>query len=525
MKLCLVLLLMSAVLVAQDRSETTEATRVHPVFYKIETVIYSINGWTDTKALERFLDWNYDKLFETQSELDDFLEEKRRLLANNRIFQESSLTYSWVVEEDGGAFVTVEVHVKDSWNILALPIPKYSDSEGLNLSLRIRDNNFLGSMEQLRVNLEFRRSTGGTNSLGGSMDVRLPLDVGGDNWFLGVEASGFYKTGNLVDLSAGWNFSYPFTIETQFYQYGLGQKVSVADSKNTELTFYTFLATTMIFSEHKLTITPSQSMRIFTDYADPDGYFTTSRLDVSLSVPFRTLPRNWNVSFTTGLFGYQQYLFDKPISYSRSGLYTGTFQNLGFGRWDWVENFRRGLTFGINYTYEYNWGQNLHDNRVSAALSVYQVLVDFLMLSGRLRGTFNQQASDAAKMEEVRGVLDTNIQGNFGAYFNSDVTFKVLRVDNFEDWWGWNWMRFFNFELHLNFFTDLGYIFPVSTFKWDQERWVWTGGAEFIGFPLAARSYFLRLSYGVNLRKLEENDYNLLSGNVRELFIGLGHHY
>ncbi len=525
MRFYLVFLLLVAPAYAQDMVPGTSIPNNKPVFFKIDSVKYEINGWTDPKALERYLDWDYERLFNTQADLDAYIEDKKRLLANNRIFQETSLTYSWIVEEDGGGFVVIAVQARDTWNILALPIPKYTDNEGLNLSLRIRDNNFLGTMEQLRINLEFRRSTGGDNSLGGTMDVRFPLDVGGDNWFLGLEASGFYKTGNLIDLSAGWNFSYPFMINAQSYQYGLGQKVSVTDSKKTELTFYTYLSNTITFSDHRLTITPSQSMKVLTDYSDPDGYYTTSRLDVNLSVPLRNLPREWNVSFSTGLFAFQQYLFEKPISFSRSGLYVGAVQNLGAGRWDWIDNLRQGQTFNINYTYEYNFGQERHDNRVGTSLSVYQVVWDFLMLTARLSGTFNQQASDAAKMEAVRGVLDTSIQGHFGTFFNADLTLKILKVNNFQEWWGWSWMRFFNFELHLNLFTDLGYIFPVSSFEWNEERWVWTAGAELIGFPLAARSYFMRLSYGVNLRKLQENDYNILSGNVRELFIGLGHHY
>jgi len=496
-----------------------------PEGFKILAVYYDIQGVTGVRPLERFFDWDYKNLFSTQNEIIEYLEEKKRLIQNNRIFQESDLEYFWEVDQNKIAQVTITVRVKDTWNILALPIPKYSDSEGLNLSLRIRDNNFLGTMEQLRVNLEFKRSTGGTNSLGGSMEIRLPLELGSDDWFLNIEGSGFYKTGNLIDLSAGWSFTYPFLVDKQSFQYGLGQRVSIADSKNTELTFFTFLTTTVKLGNSDLNITPSQSIKILTDYADPDGYFTTSRLDVNLFTPILLLPRDWNVVWRSGSYVYNQYLFEKAISFSRSGVYWGLIQGISAGRWDWVENFRRGLVLGSSYTFEYNFGQIRFDNRVDASLVLHQTAFDLFGISARILGVYHQHTEDVAKMEPVRGVIDSSIQGNYGLFGNLDLTLKIIRVNNFQDWWGWSWMRFFNFEMHFNAFTDWGYIFPIKNLIWDDQRWVWTAGLEIIGFPLAARSYFLRLSYGINLRTLAGNDYNILSGNVRELFIGLGHHY
>lgn len=512
---------------ATDAPETTPSPPPPAsASFRIERVEYTVHGWTDPNALDRFLDWDRDKVFSSFTDLELYLEEKRRLLANNRIFQETRVEYAIATEPaEGPAVVTVTVEVTDTWNILALPIPKYSDNEGLNLSLRVRDNNFLGTMEQLRLNLEFKRSTGGTNSLGGSLDFRIPLDVGDELWFLGIEGSGYYKTGNLIDLTAGWTFAYPFSVGEQIFQYSLGQRVSVSDSKNTELTFFTALSTGIKLGDSRLTITPSQSMKIFTDYSDPDGYFTTTRLDASIGLPVPILPKEWGATYSPGIYLYTQYLFDKPISFSRSGLYGGFRHSLSFGRWDWVENFRRGALVQVSHTAEYNFGQDRPENQVNLSGTLYWDLFGVLGLSTRVIGLYHQNAGDFAKMEPVRGVIDSSIQGNIGAFANADFTVRLLRVDNFQDWWGWRWMRFFNFEMHLTVFSDVGYIFPGLTWTWDDTRWVWTSGLEIVGFPLAARSYFMRLSYGVNLRKLTENDYNVLSGNVRELFIGLGHHY
>lgn len=524
MKILFFLALVSvAILVhAQENSEA----RVTSAFaYKIGSVSYEIEGSTWVRALDRFLDWNYGRLWSSEEEFDRYILEKSRVLSNNRIFQRSLIEYTFEIDDDGIAQARVRVWVQDSWNILAVPIPKYNDNEGLVLSLRVRDNNFFGTMEQLRLNLEFKRSTQKENSLGGFLETGLPLDVGGEDWFLRLEGQGYYKTGGLVDIGLGVGFLYPFSIEFQTFQYELFQRFTIKDSKDAEFDFRTALSTSWSLDRIRWNITPSQSIKIFTSYADPDGYYATSRLDFGASIPLNSETAVWPLTYRPGLFVYTQYLFDKPISLDRSGIYVGAIQNLSFGRWDWVENFRRGFVLGVEYLYQYNLGQTLLDHRVDVSTILYQDFFTLFAVNLRLLGRYQSSAQDNANMEPIRGVLNTAIQGNLGFYANLDWTWKVIRIDDFQNWSGWSWMRFFNFELQLNLFTDVGYIFPIGSLAWDRDRFVWTGGIEVIGFPLAARSYFLRASYGVNLQRLVEVEYDFLRGDVREIDIGLGFHY
>ncbi len=494
--------------------------------FKIGDVSYQIRGSTWELSLKRLMNFDFEKKWTDWLLLEAYLDEKKALLYNNRIFSETSFIYSLRRGEDGVGFIDIKIDTKDSWNILALPIPKYSDSEGLNLSLRIRDNNFLGTMEQLRINLEYKKPSDGTTALGGSIEIILPFLVGGDEWFFSLDGSGFYKSGGLVDLSGGFNVSYPFLFYELPWTYSLGQRVSITDSAKTELTFSSAISVTFPIYEQKWTLTPSQAIKILTDYADADGYYATTRLDFSTSIPTGwNLPGFGLVNYNPGFFTYIQYLFERQISFARDGLYVGTSQGLVAGRWDWVENFRRGTTLSLTHSYYYNFTQVRHDNTSSLNFQAFGTFADVLGFSFRALANYQQNSTDTSKMEPVRGVIDSSVVGNFGLYANLDLVLKVMRITNFQDLWGWNWMKIFNFEMQFSLFTDAGYILPQNIWEWVDERLYWTAGAEIIGYPLSARSYFMRLSYGINLRKMEAAEYDLFSGLVREIFIGLGHHY
>jgi len=51
-----------------------------------------------------------------------------------------------------------------------------------------------------------------------------------------------------------------------------------------------------------------------------------------------------------------------------------------------------------------------------------------------------------------------------------------------------------------------------------------TGGLEVVTFPLFMRSFYIRISVGLDLRAAVAEK-AIPQGDHREIFVGLGHHY
>ncbi|MCG8478216.1 MAG: hypothetical protein MI724_03900, partial [Spirochaetales bacterium] len=122
---------------------------------------------------------------------------------------------------------------------------------------------------------------------------------------------------------------------------------------------------------------------------------------------------------------------------------------------------------------------------------------------------------DAAR--DARGVKDDSMNGDLGVFLNLDavVTFWTLEPI---------------FEAQFGVFFDVAYVrdlrgdfYDTSSFNAERDL-KYGAGIEIIGFPLFARSLYLRGSLGFDLRRVAEGE-DPLDSDVREIFIGLGHHY
>lgn len=153
--------------------------------FKIEKVDYEISGQTQEKFLRNEVLIDTEKTFSSKEELDAYIADCKTRLLNLRIFSDVSieieenpsqaesnvsaenLAVSDILASDAAAsnsadtsgvvseiipeFVPIHLKIRteDSKHFLLLPYPKYSSNDGAVLKIKMRDDNFRGTITQV----------------------------------------------------------------------------------------------------------------------------------------------------------------------------------------------------------------------------------------------------------------------------------------------------------------------------------------------------------------------------------------
>ena len=125
--------------------------------YQISDVNYQITGMTRKYALEKAVDIDKDRIFESFEEFHEYIENLRQQFQNERNLSSAILNVSYdpVIDEEGITHTTLNVMTQDSKHLLILPYPKYNSNDGFKLKLKAKDTNFLGTLEPLNFDLNF----------------------------------------------------------------------------------------------------------------------------------------------------------------------------------------------------------------------------------------------------------------------------------------------------------------------------------------------------------------------------------
>jgi outer membrane protein assembly factor BamA len=117
---------------------------------------------------------------------------KKQLLVNQQVLEEVMIEYfTGESESDGALPVKLLVHVRDTWNLIILPYPKYDSNEGFSITLKARDYNFFGTMSALRVDLGYQNNNG-EQSVNFSLESDVPFEAAGLNWILNFDHFFFF---------------------------------------------------------------------------------------------------------------------------------------------------------------------------------------------------------------------------------------------------------------------------------------------------------------------------------------------
>jgi len=482
---------------AQSETATTADSRDH--LFRIAEVTYEIDGRTRPWALEDILDLEEDMTFPSREELEQYLQRQQQILMNARVLQEATVTYEVIgppltassdrsVERD----VIVSVSVKDTWNFIVLPYFKYDSNTGLLLSLRTRDYNFFGTTQALSIDFDYERTDEETDLFTIAADFRLPFNMLQRRWELILEEKLEFEGGD-VDFEISTGLGYYFEFLNLDWQ--------------------------AIYTE---------SYRYLTDDPENDNSFFTSRFDLGTSIDLGLdLPAYGPLLYRPNVYSEVSYRPQGRMSDERRGVSVGFEHALETGDYDWIGNYRKGQTIEIGNDNKYNINQERWSRELNYQAAVYRSLWQpdpalwpkagvsvgssgFYLIDGA-----DEDQDDAA--QGARGVLNDTMNGDLGLFLNLDAVITVWTLEPI-------------FEAQFGTFFDVAYVrdlrgdfYEKTAFDADRDL-RYGAGIEVIGFPLFARSLYIRGSLGFDL--LEVNDgASPLSSEAREIFIGLGHHY
>lgn len=479
--------------VAQDQPQETEEQQTSAAFI-LSDVTYVIEGRTRQWILEDLLDLEPGQAFASEQDLLDHLAREQQRLVNQRSLQSASVTATFPDGDmvDGEAvLVDVLVETEDTWNVIVLPYARYDSNTGLLLSLRGRDYNFFGTLTELEVNFDYERTEEEQDLFTISSQFSVPFQMLEQRWRLIMDQN--------LEIE-GDEFDFDFGL-------GLGYTIGMLGI-DWEAVY-------------------EQRYRYITNDEFGDGSFLTSRVSLSSGIGTGVLLGPFGeLEYQPELYAETSYRPDGSMSEERRGVTVGFDQGFAAGGFDWIGNYRRGLRLRLANENAWNVTRDRWDTEVNAQVAAFLPLWQpdptewpKAGVSAALGGFYLIDGADEDQdnaAADARGVLNDTMNGDVAAFLNLDavVTFWTLEPI---------------FEAQFGVFLDTAFVRDTrGTFgssALDLERDLRFGsGIEVIGFPLFARSLYVRGSLGFDIRTVLDGA-SPLSSEAREIFIGLGHHY
>jgi hypothetical protein len=488
--------------------------------YYIKAIEFDIKGRTKEAALGEAAGFKTGETFTGTEALNAYIEEKIQLLLNNRVLSEVTIDWRPEAEADGIAAVILTVHTVDTRNFIILPEPKYSSNKGFEPAIKIRDYNFLGTMNPLKIDLGYSSdeyhigdASKGKYSLETELDY--PFTAFGFNWNFNFAAGLAYVTDEMPAFNnvSGLSFDIPVQRTTLTFGYKHGT----------------------ILNEEYYLFEKQRHDEIFEDtkymYSEPYGLW---KIPLGITIPY-----TGELNFSPKLSARFNYRLSGAVQNYRYGHVLSFKQITGAERINWRGNFREGALLYLENSDEYNFYFNEWNNSVAAGAVFHKKYASFAGVSSRLRYKqwFNSAAHyrDESRAEAgamLRGILDRCIYADAMLSLNMDFPFYIFTFRP-SAWFTNRSLRYFDFEFFVSPIIDMAltggklldyYGKAVEYLSFAANGFFMTGGFEALVFPLSWRSIFLRLSVAWNIVEAVKLK-RLPSGNNREIYIGIGHHY
>lgn len=511
----------------KDASQDAPVYEENAVFI-INSFYFDITGITKQFALINKGNFNKGELITGYASLENYVNEKRQILYNERALQSVEIQY-FIGEKDsaGRYLVHLKIITKDSWNIIPLPKPQYSTNSGFKLTINYRDYNFLGTLAPLRIDLGYKYDNNWRHYYSIMWDSSIPFSFIGFQWnFIFV---------NNFDYRP--QFDYPF-----YYNNTTGLSINLPLGKTT--IGAGFRESIYINQENDDGDKPH--------YGDTQkGIYLTSNPSIHWVIPTGMEVKNYGQVYYVPYFNATiPHSFDKwPLKsnpcddpnhvHDLKAYITLNFgHSVSFGRIDWIGDFKKGFSFNAGNSYSYSFRNKNYDARpidmnYQISATAYHILKENMAsLSGRfivrhwLFSSVNGSAGDV-----LRGIPDDNVKADFIGALNVDFTIKVWEVRPSE-WFGINKFRIFNFDLHIVPFFDAAlFHHPDHQMYMNVKSLLFSGGLEAVLYPRIARSLNLRLSFGLNLSKFDLSPNSIKSGydhgaaGKYEVYVGTEFHF
>ena len=463
-----------------------------------------------------------------EANLEQYISDKTQMLINQRVLKDNAeITYTVGKQQGDGSYpVTLTIKVEDSWNLIAVPMFKYSTNTGLELTIRARDYNFFGTMNPLRINFGYLYDENENSSFFFELDSNTPFRAFGLDWN--------FQFSNL--------FSYRPQAGEPFY-FGNVTGLSV------ELPFKTTTFTFGIDESLKLNEENSdrnkESAKLGGSYPDfQEGLYMSSKLYGSWKVPLGlSVSRFGELTYNTQLSAiFNHELPNWPLHEFRLGPFMSFSHSFGFEKINWHANHREGFSAWIGNSYSYDFYRyKANEDPLSTSFSLtgigHFIVSKFFGISSRLQyrhwfyhdPDYYEHAGD-----NIRGIADKALAADYMLSLNADFPFRVFMFMPSE-WLKNDKLRVFNIEFHLVPVFDMAlYHYPetdkppenVITGGIIPKNLAVGGGVELIVFPLFMRNLYIRISFGWNIKELvTARPFKIPSGNNREISVMMGHFY
>ncbi len=471
--------------------------------YRIGSVRYDIKGSTREYPLSMAVPVDSGRLFASEAQLKTYLDDLAVRLNNQRVLESATVESAYDEADENGIIpVSLVIHTVDTWNIIALPYPKYDSNSGFELKLKFKDYNFFGSMQVLTGDVNYKVDNDGKTAITSNLDFSIPFRAWNydANWKAEASVELPQDQVPLWKFTTGFNIAFP--VGWTSIVCGLDQSIVINDRNSED------------------------------EYYRGDGYYLRNELYANVPFPLYHFERIGDLTLTPSVSVDFNWAFDGIQNEDLLGPTVSWGYGLGLGRIDWVGNYRYGFkaSTGTSWSYNLDHGEDVSTS-ISGSASGYTALFNRLGVTGRARAfyNFNGSTSNSAG-EEMRGILNDRLQTDTALTLNLDLPLSVLRV-NFKEMTGVSWTEYIGFELQVSPFFDMTLSHDtVSGRNFSFSDGWYSGGLELIVYPAKMRSIYGRISVGYDLEHVittgSLSGYAERDGEaVREMFFGIGLHY
>ena len=471
----------------------------------INSFNYNVTGRTLPFALNNKTELKKGEEITGKTNFYKFIKDKRQLLINERVLNDN-VKIEYVIgdiTEDGKYPVDLQIYVEDTWNIIALPYPKYTSNYGFELTIKARDYNFFGSMQPFRVDLGYKYDQEGRSYFSLMLDSGMPFQLFGLNWFFDFDNYFGYRP-ELTD---------PF--------YFKNRTALSVDIPIKQTTLNLWFAESFIWNEENADSDKPSLGDV------QEGLYMSSYPSISWKIPTGLEIGGYGeLTYTPRLYAVINHEISSwTLSSNRKGPYLYFSHSLYFGRVDWMGNFRKGISVDISNSYSYDiyymknnwdpWGYSY-----SVTTKEYFIFIeDRLGLSNRLSFRHWIKSHYEYSGDVLRGVYDKAIDAEFILALNLDLELRALRIKPYDWFPNIKFMRVFEFDMHLNPVIDCAfYKNPSRDVSFDSENFLLGAGFEIIIYPHRFRSLYFRISTCWDFSDISKR-------TPMELFLGMEHHY
>lgn len=407
--------------------------------------------------------------------------------------------------------VRLKIRTEDSRHFLLLPYPKYSSDDGAVLKLKMRDDNFRGTITRFEGEVfggisDFSSLTPENFNAGFVLNFNYPV---------------FYKS---FGIFANTDSSVKFTFDSPVPSYDISAGLSFVFllKKNNSRQLVLDFSQRFVRGDEERALFGNDNF--YSEYAKISLPIKMNFADLTLA-PYTDFFYCWSRELN-----FDDSEISSPLA--KAGL------SFDFGRVDWLGNFRQGITADFDGGLGFDFRKSDFDPYFSAQVKAFKAWEKFGIVS---QLNFFQNGNTRPIGTFLRGIRDTpeilskNLADRFlyvpaALCLNLDFPFHLFSIRPKET----SRIKDFVFEVQLSPFVDFALKKNSMTERFFSLKDGWySGGFEVLVYPEKWKSIVVRASLGLDLgnlifSRIPGSSYDTSwrsSLSAYEIFIGIGWQY